>query len=773
MTANPPAAMTNSQQPPWGGAASGQALGQNSLNPIKLWQIVRRRSLWFGVTFGLVFTTVGVVSLSQWILNPQYRGGFRLLVRDPFAEKQGQETSELAAVAQIDNTVNVPNLIEVLQSPMLLDPLAERLGLPKGSIRGGVSISRSRSDTDVLNVNLLWNNPKKGATLIEALSQEYLNYSQRQRREKLTQGLQFLDEQAPGLQKRVTQLQQELSTFRSANTMLAPEEQSRGLELSRANLASELRTLNQTEAQLQGLLAMVQSGSLVSPFQGTSTEISAGNTTEAANIQNSFSPLLQELIDVEGELAKAESSYRSDSPIVRNLRARRDRLRPLLRRREQDAIVSALQVNIVQQQKVQSQIDNLGDEFRRNPDLIKRYEAIQQRLQVSRDNLGSYIKARETFRLEVAQSTVPWQLISPAQFGVVPVEPNLQSRLMLGLLLGLVAGAGAAYARDLLDNVFHTKKEVEDIISLPILGIVPYLPLNPEEPIQESIKELEPEERFALRESLRGFYQSLRTLRANRTLRVVALTSSSAGEGKSTTCSLLGQTLVDMGMKVLLVDADLRRSRLHRRLGVDNVHGLSELFGENPPPLEELYQWIGPNLALLSGGPQLPDPARLLSSPRCAEIISQIRAEHQFDLILFDTPPALELVDPLLIAEHMDGLILLVSIGKVKRNLPAMVVQQCQSSEVDLLGVVTNSRVEKYSTYGGYGYGYGDRYGYGSNYATQAGKEENQLLSKATNAARSATSWLDGQKQQLDSIDSKDRALDSIDSKDRDKKVDP
>jgi capsular exopolysaccharide synthesis family protein len=445
----------------------------------------------------------------------------------------------------------------------------------------------------------------------------------------------------------------------------------------------------------------------------------------------------------------------------------------LLRRREQDSIVSALKVNLAQQLKVQSQIDNLGDEFRRNPNLIKQYEALQQRLQVARDNLGSYIKARETFRLEVAQSTVPWQLISPAQFGVIPVEPNLQSRLLSALLLGLVSGAGVAYARDLLDNVFHTKKEVEEMINIPILGTVPYLPLNPDEPIQESVKELEPEERFALRESLRGFYQSLRTLRANRTLRVVALTSSSAGEGKSTTSALLGQTLVDMGMKVLLVDADLRRSRLHRRLGVDNVHGLSELFGENPPPLEELYQWIGPNLALLSGGPQLPDPARLLSSPRCAEIISQIRAQHQFDLILFDTPPALELVDPLLIAEHMDGLILLVSIGKVKRNLPSLVVQKCQSSEVDLLGVVTNSRVEKFSTFGGYGYGYGDRYGYGSNYAIQAANEDNQLLTKATNAARSATSWLDGQKQPLDSIENKDLAVDSIDSKDRDKKIDP
>jgi capsular exopolysaccharide synthesis family protein len=725
----------------------------------KVWQVIQRRSLWFGIAFGVVFTGVGTVTLAQWMTNPQFQGGFSLLVRDPLAEKDNQDTSELAALARVDTSVNVPNLVAVMGSPMLLNPLAERLGLQKGALLRRVSISRSGRDTDVLNVRLLWNNPEKGSTVIEALANEYLEYSQRQRREKLTQGLKFLDEQAPGLQKRVIDLQQQLAEFRRVNTMLAPEEQSRNLELSRAELASELRSLRQTEAQLQGLLAMVQAGRLVSPFQGTSTPV-AGASSPAANIQSNFSPLLQELIGIEGELAKVQATYNVDSPIVKNLRARRDQLKPLLQRREQDSILSALQVNKTQQQKVESQIDSLGEEFRRNPDLIKSYEALQQRLAIARENLGSYLKARETFRLEVAQSTVPWQLISPPQFGVIPVEPNLQNRLLMGLMLGLAAGTGAAFLRDRVDSVFHSSKEIEDSLGLPMLGGVPYLPVDPEEPIAETIKTLEPEEKFGLRESLRGFYQSLRTLRANRTLRVVALTSSSAGEGKSTTSALLGQTLAEMGMKVLLVDADLRRSRLHKRLGVDNIHGLSELFGENPPQPEELYQWINPNLALLAGGPQLPDPARLLSSQRCAEIVQEIRDQAQFDLILFDTPPALELVDPLLIAEHMDGLLLLISLGKVQRDLPGKVIKKIQGSNVDLLGIVTNQRVERFAALGdgyGYGYGYGDRYGYGSNYAPKSEKQENPLATNASRVMRSASSWLDGKKPSAEGSDVKDK----------------
>lgn len=759
MTATTPTPLVNNQTPVWGSPTQVQTGDLDGMSLSKVWQVIQRRSLWFGIAFGVVFTGVGTVTLAQWMTNPQFQGGFSLLVRDPLAEKDNQDTSELAALARVDTAVNVPNLVAVMGSPMLLDPLAERLGLQKGALLRRVSISRSGRDTDVLNVRLLWNNPEKGSTVIEALANEYLEYSQRQRREKLTQGLKFLDEQAPGLQKRVIDLQQELAEFRRVNTMLAPEEQSRNLELSRAELASELRSLRQTEAQLQGLLAMVQAGRLVSPFQGTSTPV-AGASSPAANIQSNFSPLLQELIGIEGELAKVQATYNVDSPIVKNLRARRDQLKPLLQRREQDSILSALQVNKTQQQKVESQIDSLGEEFRRNPDLIKSYEALQQRLAIARENLGSYLKARETFRLEVAQSTVPWQLISPPQFGVIPVEPNLQNRLLMGLMLGLAAGTGAAFLRDRVDSVFHSSKEIEDSLGLPMLGGVPYLPVDPEEPVAETIKTLEPEEKFGLRESLRGFYQSLRTLRANRTLRVVALTSSAAGEGKSTTSALLGQTLAEMGMKVLLVDADLRRSRLHKRLGVDNIHGLSELFGENPPQPEELYQWINPNLALLAGGPQLPDPARLLSSQRCAEIVQEIRDQSQFDLILFDTPPALELVDPLLIAEHMDGLLLLISLGKVQRDLPGKVIKKVQGSNVDLLGIVTNQRIERFAALGdgyGYGYGYGDRYGYGSSYAPKSEKQENPLATNASRVMRSASSWLDGKKPSAEASDVKDK----------------
>jgi capsular exopolysaccharide synthesis family protein len=699
----------------------------------ELWNLILRRKFWFGITFGLVMAVMGILSLRDWFFYPIYQSTFRLLVSDPLEDKERSGSNELDQLARFNTSVNTPNLIEVLGSPMILEPIARRLGISERDLNTSVDVSPTR-DADVINITLRWGNPNQGKILIEALAKEYLDYSLRQRQEKLKQGLKFLDEQAPGLQQRVSELQQQLAVFRRANTMLSPDEQSRQLELDRGSLARELRSLKQTEAQLLGMKMLVESGQLVSPFiEGAAPIIESVDQARnniANNIQGAFTPLLNELVNIEGQLATAQSTFKTDSPLVQSLIARRNRIRPLLQKREQDAITSSLQVNLSQQVKVGEQIQDLGKVFNKNPALIKQYEALQQRLEIARENLGSYLESREQFRLEVAQRTAPWQMLSPPSFEVFPVEPDLKRNLLLSLFLASAAGVGVAFLRDRADYVFHSQSEVESQLSLPVLATIPYLPFSTEETIQQCVKDLgsegvneldservndllDSEQRFALRESLRNFYQSLKVLRAGKSLRMIAITSSVASEGKSTTTALLGGSLANLGMKVLLIDGDLRRPRLHRQFGLDNSLGFSELFGEQPPSVDDIYQWTTPNLAVLTSGPMVPDPARLLSSTRCADVINEIK-KTPFDLVIFDTPPALELVDALLITEHLDGLIMLVSIGKVRRDLPIQLIRKINSLEIDMLGLVCNHRVfyNMGSSYEyGYGYGYGSRYG--------------------------------------------------------------
>ena len=136
---------------------------------------------------------------------------------------------------------------------------------------------------------------------------------------------------------------------------------------------------------------------------------------------------------------------------------------------------------------------------------MQKYEALQQQLEVARDNLTSYIKARESFRLQVAQRTVPWSILIPPGFGRLPVKPSVSRSLLTAVIMGAVAGVGLALLRDRLDHVFHTPKELYEGLAIPLLGVVPYLPGRaPTATISQSLASLEGGERFAIKESLRN-----------------------------------------------------------------------------------------------------------------------------------------------------------------------------------------------------------------------------------------------------------------------------
>lgn len=334
---------------------------------------------------------------------------------------------------------------------------------------------------------------------------------------------------------------------------------------------------------------------------------------------------------------------------------------------------------------------------------MRQYESLKQQLQVAQNSLNSYISARESFRLQMAQRTLPWRILSPPQFSQSPDGPNVPRNLATSLALGAGVGIGLAFLRDRLDHVFHHPKEIKESLKLPLLGVVPFLPGRENKTISEAIAAMDGGMRFATKESLRNLFTNFRLLRADKALRLVAVTSSTQGEGKTTTTALFAQTLAQLGQRVLLVDADMRRPMLHRYLGTDNREGFSSLLTDAEVPLARTIRPLMPGLDLISGGPTPPDATRLLSSKRCVAVVEEIRELPEYDLVLFDTPPALLLSDPVLLASHLDGLLFLVGLEQVNRDLPPQALQRITETGVDVLGVLANQTVAPPS--GGKGYG--------------------------------------------------------------------
>jgi succinoglycan biosynthesis transport protein ExoP len=696
-----------------------------------LLRTIKRRQGIFVFTFVLVSGALAVDTIRQRIFSPVYQGGFQMQISSPFdSGRRLSGSSGDGTVGEIAATIpepDIPSLVVLLRSPWLLRDLSDKQGVSIPEVISNLQIGLAAEDVkNVLNINLRWRDPVKGRQILSQLSKIYTNFSLTERQATLDSGVRFLDSQAPGLLNRVEKLQAELRLFRESNSFLEPGAQGASIQENRDSLLNQLRSLQVEQAKLQSEIASVKAGRLRLDGSGAPsadrvlgpTSLATAPRSDAApssGAGESGSPTPDGLFKIEQELATARSVFREDSPTIQAIKARRDRLLPVVQRQYLDSLMSQLLSNTAQQDELNRQIFLLTQNFKTSPKKIKEYDDLQQKLTVARENYASYIKARERYRLEIARSTSPWQVISPAEFGDVPVEPDVKRNLFRALIIGLLAGLAAAVIRERTDHVFHTPMEVERELQLPVLGLIPFLPLSPSSDISTSISKMSSSERFAIKESLRSLFTTFRLLRADRNIRLVGITSSTQGEGKSTSVSVFARTLADLGMKVLIIDADMRLPMQNRYLGADQGEGLSSLLSNPSIKAANIIQSVQDNLDVIPAGPKPPDPARLLNSSRCNEVVEEIRNLPGYDIVIFDTPPCLMLADPILLGEKLDGILFLVGLGKVSRDLAPQAARRIKATGVDVLGLICNqvtfpTRLNDY----GYEYGYYYHYSYAS-----------------------------------------------------------
>lgn len=210
--------------------------------------------------------------------------------------------------------------------------------------------------------------------------------------------------------------------------------------------------------------------------------------------------------------------------------------------------------------------------------------------------------------------------------------------------------------------------------------------------------------------------EQFRTLRTNinfmaidHPIKTLALTSANASEGKSTVTDNLAIVWAQTGQKVLLVDADLRRSTLHRTFNLDNREGLTTILTSRAHTID-LNTIIQPsgidNLSLLPSGPTPPNPAELLSSQRMKDFLKAAR--ERYDMVIVDVPPMLVVTDTQVISRDLDAVILVVKQGQTQKLGAKRAVELLKMAHANLLGYVMNDVVSDGSAGYGYGYGYGN-----------------------------------------------------------------
>jgi tyrosine-protein kinase Etk/Wzc len=303
----------------------------------------------------------------------------------------------------------------------------------------------------------------------------------------------------------------------------------------------------------------------------------------------------------------------------------------------------------------------------------------------------------QLYQAEITQAAAsPYVEILDPAMGAVEIQSRGKVNVFLGAMLGLILGVGAAFFLEYLDRTVRTSSDVESLLGIPVLGVIPRL--RRLDPSVEDTAKL-PGRGLPLlvaQDPLDPAAEAYRNLRMNlmfmstedEPIRTMLFSSPGPSEGKSTTAVNFAVMLAQQGQRVLMIDADLRRPSLHRALDVLREPGLTNLLVGDAEVREAVRPNVLPNLDFLPSGPFPPNPSELLNSKSMGRILEDFEA--RYDQIIIDSPPLLAVTDAAILAVHADGFVMVLRSGETEQRAAERSVEQLRRLGVRVFGAVLN-----------------------------------------------------------------------------------
>lgn len=689
--------------------------------------VIRRRAAIMFVS-GVVLTTLigGLVVVMARRSIIDYQGSFRMLVEPVTVEGRLAKLSLMAQsgvninssdISTIGNSdlVDYETQIRVLKSPKLMGPLMQEIkarypDINYAKLIGNLTITRISYEreaklvgTKLLDVTYQDPDPEKIQYILGKLSDTFLNYSLQERLTSLRQGLTFIDSQIPQVEKQVNSLQFQMQQLREQQNMTTPE-------LAAKNLGDQSNYLE--SEKLKALTELAQT-------QGTYSQIvqdlSGGNPASAlAREQQTYQGILGQLQSIDGQIGVAKAQFLEDSPPIQALRDQRTGVVEAMR--EQGQIMQQTIANRIKE--INSRVDGItrqqqdvNQRVTVFADVVRRYSDIDRELTITTDSLKQLLAKRETIKLDSSQREIPWEVLSPPEVWLdntgkpMPVEAQKTSRTVaIVAVLSMLFGVGIGFIVEIMNTVFHTAEEIRGATRLRLLGAIPFdQELKKRQRkfkklamlLERSTKPATNSEQYQAQESpyfteaFRSLYTNIRLLSANNPIQSLVISSATPGDGKSTVATQLARTAASIGVRVLLVDGDLRNPQIHQCVGLSNQKGLSDAIATDIS-LNDVIQ-VCPteeNLFVLTAGRHNSEPIKLLSSDKMQYLMEQFQAF--FDLVIYDSPPLVGLSDASILEANTDGLILVVSIAKTDRAMVKRALDGLKVSGASVLGVLAN-----------------------------------------------------------------------------------
>jgi capsular exopolysaccharide synthesis family protein len=568
--------------------------------------------------------------------------------------------------------------------------------------------------TNIFELSYQDENPTLATKLLNAVSEAVVQESAEAIRSQARSVRTFLQAEIPNRRAELDQAEAAENKYRQTNGVISLADQTKSLVESLATLENQERAVSAQLQEVRTRDSSLQKITGVGTLKNAYTAVRIGEDEQLKNLR-------AKLADLEAKVIDSRSRLKENNPVLLKLLEQRDATRALytqqlsrmLSRRaiapanvasdqlsqnlisklvvgETERLTLEKQLSVVQAQRanLQARLAQLPIKQQPLAALIRRREEAEVSLKLLQGKL-------EEARIAEAQLVSNNRVIDWAHLPSSPTWPKLSVVLVLANLAGLMLAVGVVLLLEVMDNTLRDASEAEELLKLPLVGVLPELPAN--------ALNLESPERFlddvGLVEPYRMLLKTLE-FRGSEKLRLMVVSSTISGEGKSIVVSHLAAVSAMLSRRTLIIDADLHQPVQHNLFNLPPGPGITDVIDGDKTFLSAVQPTSIENLAMLTYGTRHTRPSQLLESASMKTLLAEAAA--RYDLVIVDTPPAISCADALTLSRYSDALVLIARPSFTPKEIMLRTVSELTRNGVPILGFIVNgitTQTEKYYRY--------------------------------------------------------------------------
>ncbi|MEP7343524.1 MAG: polysaccharide biosynthesis tyrosine autokinase [Acidobacteriota bacterium] len=599
--------------------------------------------------------------------------------------------------------------VELLQENLYIEPIPE---------------------TRALAINYSHTNPIIAQAVANGVAQVFLDFSFQNKTSKYTSSFNWLDRTTRGLRAQMEQAERALADYSSSHNFFSPDEKQSLTVGKLATLFGQALKARTDRILKQSLFEEVRRGRVAQLPE-------AFSDSRTVQWQN-------ELGKLQLKAAELNSRFGQDNPKVAELQQQMKELENLIAastKQLEERLRADYERATRDEQLIEESLEQARNEAIQQNQAAIQLNILKQNSETARALYNDFLQKTNQANIQVNEQQNDLKIIDPARIPNGPVGPSRLRAILIAMFLSLVAGVGLTLLLEYMDNTVKNVEDVARATQLPTLALIPSMDaqsvrsLGQKQAEKKEVKNgavsgLAPRSLqtdnngLATLDGMSSVVEAYRMLRTSVLLsaagnppKTILITSSQPGEGKTTTAVNTAISLTQLGSTVLLVDADLRRPAVHKAFKIAHSRGLSNYLSGSIALSDLIVDLPIPNLSVLPCGPIPPNPAELVSSERMKEMLRVL--SQLYDHIIIDSPPLINVTDPVILSTMVDGTILVVQASRSTRDMLRRSRQELTGVGAKIFGVVLNNVDIKRDGYDEYYY-----YRYYSNYG-QGSKEAN------------------------------------------------